>query len=188
MAVSITEESEGEKIEAVRLGTQTPSQGIPVIDPAEIVVEISRQVAEEVRSQIATHLGGGGGDNGGGSAPPASKSFLGESMGHWAKWFLKGAVVAGASLFAWYTYVNTALAVRPTHAEAAQMVEEFVKAHEDHGRHPKVEKVVEVLETFREIQSQQAVIQAQQAVLLEAQGKDIESAETKLERHRNRDH
>lgn len=188
MAVSTTEESEGEeRVEAVRLGTQTPSQGIPVIDPAEIVAEISRKVTEEVSAQIAAQLLGGGG----GTPPPEdppSKSFLGESRGHWAKWFLKGAVVAAASGVAWYTYVNTALAVRPTHKEAAKLAEDFVKAHEEHGNHPKIEKVIEVLETFREIQSQQAVIQAGQAVLLEAQGKDIVSGETKLERHRNRDH
>ena len=113
----------------------------------------------------------------------AERKFLGEPAKAWAGWILKGAVVVGASLFAWYMWVNESLADRPTYEEASEMLIETIEAHEDHGSHGKLEQIIQ--QNAKQLDAL-SDIQIRQTVILEAQGKDIEDVERAVDRERRR--
>ncbi len=165
----------------------TPSRGVAVLNPQDIIDDISKRVTAELSSHVASQIlsGGDGGNGGKPPGPPDEKTFLGLSAKGFPMFLLKGVFVVGGSLFAWYTYVNTALSVRPTHEEAAQMVDDYVGAHEKHGQHPSADKLLEAhgeqLQQLNDIQIRQTAIQETQATTLENFREDL-----RKHRHRHR--
>ena len=137
---------------------------------------------------VYRHSSWGGRDVPGGNSPPPPppdsprKTFLGETLEKWGGWVLKGTIVAAASGFAWYTYVNDAISSRPTYEEAAKISSGHVDMHTKHGDHGETTKLLkahsEQLNELREIQIRQTII-------LENQTQDIKEVREDL-RRRNR--
>lgn len=146
----------------------------------DIITEISKRVSAELASQVAAQvLIGSGGDGSGGGSP---KTFLGQDAKSWGGWVVKGAVIVVASAIAWYTYVNDAIKVRPTKAEAAASASAFVQEHESHGRHASTAKL---LEAHGLLIKQQSDVQIRQTTLMETQAATMEHFREDLRKHRH---